>query len=85
MRNQQYPIDTGNHNLDNQGNLVRITFQNDKNKASVVSKKQVIDGKTVYPIDIYGVGIITSPSAEEYDEMFQERLKQKYAEKQKTA
>mgnify|MGYP002792310021 CR=1 FL=1 len=53
----------------------------------MVSKKQVIDGKTVYPIDIYynGVGIITAPSAEEYEEMFQERLKQKRAEKQKTA
>lgn len=45
----------------------------------MVSKKQVIDGKTVYPIDIFynGVGIITAPSAEEYEEMFQERLKQK--------
>ena len=43
----------------------------------LVSKKQVIDGKTVYPIDIYynGVGIINAPSAEEYEEMFQERLK----------
>ncbi len=42
----------------------------------MVSKKQVIDGKNVYPIDIYynGVGIITAPSAEEYEEMFQERL-----------
>ena len=38
----------------------------------MVSKKQVIDDKTVYPIDIYynGVGIITAPSAEEYEEMF---------------
>ncbi len=45
----------------------------------LVSKKQVIDGKTVYPIDIYynGVGIINAPSAEEYEEMFQERLKHK--------
>lgn len=53
----------------------------------MVSKKQVIDGKTVYPIDIYynGVGIITVPSAEEYEEMFQERLKQKRAKEQKTA
>ena len=53
----------------------------------MVSKKQVIDGKTVYPIDIYynGVGIITAPSAEEYEEMFQERLKQKRAKEQKTA
>lgn len=53
----------------------------------MVSKKQVIDGKTVYPIDIYynGVGIITAPAAEEYEEMFQERLKQKRAEEQKTA
>lgn len=53
----------------------------------MVSKKQVIDGKTVYPIDIYynGVGIITVPSAEEYEKMFQERLKQKRAKEQKTA
>lgn len=53
----------------------------------MVSKKQVINGKTVYPIDIYynGVGIINAPSAEEYDEMFQERLKQKRAKEQKTA
>ncbi|MDD3194159.1 MAG: DUF4368 domain-containing protein, partial [Oscillospiraceae bacterium] len=53
----------------------------------IVSKKQVIDGKTVYPIDIYynGVGIITAPSAEEYEEMFQERLKQKRAKEQKMA
>ncbi len=53
----------------------------------MVSKKQVIDGKTVYPIYIYynGVGIITVPSAEEYEEMFQERLKQKRAKEQKTA
>ena len=51
----------------------------------MVLKKQVIDGKTVYPIDIYynGVGIITAPSAEEYEEMFQERLKQKRAKEQK--
>lgn len=53
----------------------------------MVSKKQVIKGKTVYPIDIYynGVGIITAPSAEEYEEMFQERLKQKRSQKEKTA
>ena len=53
----------------------------------IVSKKQVIDGKTVYPIDIYynGVGIITAPPAEKYEEMFQERLKQKRAKEQKTA
>lgn len=53
----------------------------------MVSKKQVIDGKTVYPIDIFynGVGIITAPSAEEYEEMFQERLKQKHSKEQKTA
>lgn len=52
----------------------------------MISKKQVIDGKTVYPIDIYynGVGIITAPSAEEYEAMFQERLKQKRS-KEKTA
>ncbi len=51
----------------------------------MVSKKQVIDGKTVYPIDLYynGVGIITAPSVEEYEEMFQERLKQKRTEEQK--
>ena len=48
----------------------------------MVSKKQVIDGKTVYPIDIYynGVGIINAPSAEEYEEMFRERLKPKHSE-----
>ena len=53
----------------------------------MVSKKQVIDSKTVYPIDIYynGVGILTTPSAEEYEEIFQERLKQKRAKEQKTA
>lgn len=51
----------------------------------MVSKKQVIDGKTVYPIDLYynGIGIITAPSVEEYEEMFQERLKQKRTEEQK--
>ena len=44
----------------------------------VVSQKQTVNGKTVYPIDIYynGVGIIQTPTAEEYDEMFQERLKE---------
>lgn len=49
----------------------------------MVSKKQMIDGRTVYPIDIYysGIGIINAPSAEEYEEMFQERLKQKYSKK----
>ena len=38
--------------------------------------KQMIDGKTVYPIDIYysGIGIINAPSAEGYEEMFQERF-----------
>lgn len=53
----------------------------------VVSRKQVVDGKKVYPIDIYynGVGIIEAPTAEEYEEMFQERLKQRRSEKQKTA
>lgn len=53
----------------------------------MVSKKQMIDGKTVYPIDIYysGIGIINAPFAEEYEEMFQERLKQKRSEKEKTA
>ena len=49
----------------------------------MVSKKQMIDGKTVYPIDIYysGIGIIDAPSAEEYEDMFQERLKQKHSDK----
>ncbi len=53
----------------------------------MVSKKKVIDGKTVYPIDIHynGVGIINAPSAEEYEEMFQERLKQKRSKEEKTA
>lgn len=53
----------------------------------MVSKKQVINGKTVYPIDIYynGVGIITAPSAEEYEAMLQERLQQKRSPKEKTA
>lgn len=38
-------------------------------------------------IDIYynEVGIITAPSAKEYEEMFQERLKQKRTKEQKTA
>lgn len=45
-----------------------------------------MDGKTVYPIDIYynGVGILNAPSAEEYEEMFQERLKQKHLKEEKT-
>ena len=53
----------------------------------MISSKQVIDGKTVYPIDIYynGVGILNVPTAEELEEMFQERLKQKRAKEQKTA
>ena len=53
----------------------------------MVSKKQMIDGKTIYPIDIYysGIGIIDAPSAEEYEDMFQERLKQKHSDKEKTA
>ena len=53
----------------------------------MVSKKEVINGKTVYPIDIHynGVGIINAPSAEEYEEMFQERLKQKRSKEEKTA
>lgn len=53
----------------------------------MVSKKQVIDGKTVYPIDIYynGIGNINAPSAEEYEAMFQERLKQKRSKEEKTA
>ena len=42
----------------------------------------LIDGKTIYPIDIYysGIGIIDAPSAEEYEDMFQERLKQKHSD-----
>lgn len=53
----------------------------------VVSQKQTVNGKTVYPIDIYynGVGIIQTPTAEEYEEMFQERLKELQSKKQKTA
>ena len=53
----------------------------------MVSKKQVIGGKTVYPIDIYysGIGIINAPSAEEHEKIFQERLKQKHSKKEKTA
>lgn len=53
----------------------------------MVSSKQVIDGKTVYPIDIYynGVGILNVPTAEELEEMFQERRKQKRSKEQKTA
>jgi hypothetical protein len=41
----------------------------------------------VYPIDIHynGVGIINAPSAEEYEEMFQEHLKQKRSKEEKTA
>ncbi len=41
----------------------------------VISGKQVVDGKTVYPIDVYynGLGIIKAPAAEEYEEMFQEQ------------
>ena len=52
----------------------------------IVSKKQVIDGKTVYPIDIYynGIGIINASSAEDYEAMFQERLKHKQHEEEKT-
>lgn len=53
----------------------------------MVSSKQVIDGKTVYPIDIYynGVGILNVPTAEELEKMFQERRKQKRPKEQKTA
>lgn len=53
----------------------------------MVSKKQVINGNTVYPIDIYynGVGIINTSPAEEYEEMLQERLKQKRSKQEKTA
>lgn len=51
----------------------------------LLSKKQVIDEKTAYSIDIYynGVGIINAPSAEKYEAMFHERLKQKYYRKRK--
>ena len=40
----------------------------------VVSKKQTVNGKTVYPIDIYynGVGIIQTPTAEEYEKISRE-------------
>lgn len=53
----------------------------------MISSKQVIDGKTVYPIDIYynGVGILNVPTAEELEEMSQERRKQKRSKEQKTA
>ena len=53
----------------------------------MVSAKQVVNGKTVYPIDIYynGVGILEVPPAEEFEEMFQERRKRKYSKEQKTA
>ena len=52
----------------------------------VISKKQVVDGKTVYPIDIYynGMGIIEAPTAEEYEEMFQKQRNLRL-KKQKTA
>lgn len=41
----------------------------------------------LYPINIYynGAGFIQIPSAEEYKEMFQERLKQKRLREEKTA
>lgn len=53
----------------------------------MVSSKQVVNGKTVYPIDIYynGVGILEVPPAEEFEEMFQERRKRKHSKEQKTA
>lgn len=53
----------------------------------MVSSKQVVNGKTVYPIDIYynGVGILEIPPAEEFEEMFQERRKRKHSKEQKTA
>ncbi|MEY8321168.1 DUF4368 domain-containing protein [Lachnospiraceae bacterium 46-61] len=43
----------------------------------MVSKKQVINGKSIYPIDIYynDIGTINALFAEEYEEMFQELLK----------
>lgn len=45
----------------------------------IVSKKQGIDGKTVYLIDIYysSVGIINALFAGEYEAMFRERSKRK--------
>ncbi|MEE0680935.1 MAG: DUF4368 domain-containing protein [Candidatus Gastranaerophilaceae bacterium] len=53
----------------------------------MVSSKQVVDGKTVYPIDVYynGVGILEVPPAEEFEEMFQEHRKKKRSKEQKTA
>lgn len=53
----------------------------------MVSSKQVVDGKTVYPIDVYynGVGILEVPPAEEFEEMFQEHRKRKRSKEQKTA
>ncbi|MBR1929991.1 MAG: recombinase family protein [Lachnospiraceae bacterium] len=53
----------------------------------IVSNKQIIDGKTVYPIDIYynGIGVFNAPPAEEYEEQFQEMLKEKHSKEQKTA
>lgn len=45
----------------------------------MVSAKQVIDGKTIYPIDIYynGVGIVNVSIAEELEETFEKRRKRK--------
>lgn len=53
----------------------------------MVSSKQVVDRKTVYPIDVYynGVGILEVPPAEEFEEMFQEHRKRKRSKEQKTA
>ncbi|NLV85593.1 MAG: DUF4368 domain-containing protein [Clostridiales bacterium] len=52
-----------------------------------VSQKQVIDGKKVYPIDVYynGVGIGNMPSAEEMEELFQDHIRSKEQETEKTA
>jgi hypothetical protein len=54
-----------------------------------LSESTLSGGSTEYgsPIDIHynGVGIINAPSAEEYEEMFQERLKQKRSKEEKTA
>lgn len=46
-----------------------------------------MESQYIHPIDIYynGVRIINTPSAEEYEEMFQERLKQKRSKEGKTA
>lgn len=42
-------------------------------------------GKFIYGFDPNIIGIIDAPSAEEYEDMFQEPLKQKHSDKEKTA